>query len=522
MTRRICSLVIVVSIASLLAGCKGSKQEISKPAQDRTLVVAQASDVFGLDPHVQDEAITNSVLINIYDTLVQRQADLSLAPGLAEKWEQPDSLTWLFHLRPGVKFHNGNPLTADDVVFTVERARKHVQVVALVHSITSVKRISDTTVEIKTLMPYSALLNDLSKVFIVSKQYVTQVGDQVFNQKPIGTGRYKCIEWVKADHLTLQANESYWQGVPAIKTVTFKPISNEATRTAALLSGEVQLITDVPVRDVNRIARSEKLQVVSRPSIRTIYLTVDVTRTKTPTIDSSKNPFTDKRVQQAVQMAIDVDAIIKSIMDSHAYRASQGIPKEVAGYVTDIPLVEYNPEQAKKLLIEAGYANGFTVTLDAPNDRYPNDYKVAEAIASQWAKVGINVKLNLMPKAMYFDYIRDGSKTSLSMMGWACTTGDAGAWESNFFYTKNKKRGYGGANKGHYTNAEFDNLLDRADATPNRAERTKYLQQANRVITKDMALIPLYYQEDTYGVSKDLVFTPRADATALGDNIHWR
>ncbi len=511
--QKLCLLLLFLFVTSLfITACGGdTKDAKNAPPKESKIVVAQGSDALFLDPQQQDEGPTNTLTTNIYDGLVNRKADLSIEPGLAEKWEQKDPLTWIFHLRKNVQFHNGNPFTADDVVFTIERAKKQKIGVNFVRMIASAKKIDDYTVELKTPTPHAVFLDELAKVLIIDKEYVTKVGDQEFNLKPVGTGPYKAVEWVKEDHITLQANDKYWKGVPAIKTVIFRPISNEATRTAALLSGEVDLITDVPVRDADRIIKNEKLSLVRQPSLRLIYLTVDVSRDKTPMIDLPKNPMKDDRVKKAMRMGLDIDSIIKNIMNGYAYPATQGNPKVVAGYVDDIPRVKYDPEQAKKLLAEAGYPQGFTVTLDSPNNRYTNDFKVAEAIAAQWAKIGINVKLNLMPKALFFDYVRAGDKTSICLVGWSSDNGDAGMWYRIMFYTRDKVKGAGGSNRGHYANPEYDALLDKADATANKAERTQYLQQATRVLDKDMALIPLYFQEDIYGLSKNLEFTPRID-----------
>ncbi|KYZ76105.1 hypothetical protein AXX12_06585 [Anaerosporomusa subterranea] len=511
-------LLVIVTAAFLLAGC--GKNDSHSAAKEK-IVIAQSSDAMYLDPQVIDDGSTNSILCNIYDGLVNRQADLSIVPGLAEKWEQKDDLTWIFYLRKNVVFHNEKAFTADDVVFTIDRLKKQKVVSGFARGIANVRKIDDYTVEIKTPTPYPILPNDLVKVRIINKEYVTQVGNETFNQKPVGTGPYKVTEWIKEDHLTLQANEKYWQGSPQIKTVIFRPISNEATRTAALLSGEVDVIADVPVRDAERIEKDSKLKLVREPSLRLIYLILDIGRDRTPAVDLPKNPFQDERVRQAVRLGIDIDSIIKNVMNGRAYPAEQGNPKEVIGFVSGLQAVKYDPEKAKALLAEAGYPNGFTVTLDAPNNRYPNDSKVAEAIASQWAKIGINVKLNLMPKALYFDYTRLADKTTVSLIGWTSENADAGFWYRAFFYSKDKKPGYGTSNRSFYTNPEFDNYIDQADSTARLNERAQFLQQATRQLQKDLPLLPLYFQENAYGFSKRINFTPRKDEYIYASDIQW-
>jgi len=520
--KRLLLLFCLILAAAMLAGCGGGGAKQAAQSDESKIVIAQTSEALFLDPQQQDETPTNSMCANIYDALVNRKADLSFEPGLAEKWEQKDPVTWVFHLRKNVTFHNGNPFTADDVVFTFDRFKTQRVAGGIVATVASVKKLDDYTVEIKTKEPDAAFLSTVAKVFIINKKYVTEVGDKEFNLKPVGTGPYMLKEWVQSDHITLQAYEKYWRKPAEIKTVIFRPITNDATRTAALLSGEVQLIADVPVRDADQIAKNEHLRYVGIPGLRLIYLTVDVTRDKTPAINLPVNPFKDERVRQAVRMAIDIDSIIKNVFNGHAYPAYQGVPKHVAGHVDGMKGVKYDPEMAKKLLAEAGYPNGFTVKLDAPNNRYPNDFRVAEAIASQLAKVGIKVELNLMPKSIFFDYIRPGDKTSLCLTGWGFDTGEAGLWYRTMFYTRDKKRGFGGSNRGHYSNPVFDDLVDKAEASATMDERTKYLQELTKLADKEMPFIPLYFQEDSYGVSKKLDFTPRLDNYIYAYDIHFK
>lgn len=504
----------------LLTGC-GGKTSKSAAEKNSKIVIAQSSDPLFLNPHGNDEGPTNSVNSNIYDALVAQKADLSVVPALAESWEQKDDTTWIFHLRKGVKFHNGDPFTADDVIYSFQHCAASKVVANMTAFVDHINKIDDNTIELKTKKPFAPLLKYLTKIMIIDKKYVEAVGDEEMNLKPIGTGPYKVVEWIKEDHITMKANEEYWKGKPDIQNVVFRPISNEATRTAALLSGDVQLITNVPVHDADQIKKNNKMQYISIPGLRLIYLTVDVTRDKTPTIEG-KNPFKDPKVKEAVQMAIDKEAIVKNIMNGHAYVADQGNIKQIAGYVDGIKAPKYNPEKAKELLKEAGYPNGFSVTLDAPNNRYPNDFKVAEAVASQLAKVGIQVKLNLMPKSMFFNYIRPGDKTSLCLCGWSSPEGDAGNWYASMFYSRNKRKGYGGSNRGHYSNPAFDQALDEADGTADMAKRTAFLQDGTKILAQDMPFIPLYFQEDAYGAASNIDFTPRLDSHIYVYDIHFK
>ncbi len=320
---------------------------------------------------------------------------------------------------------------------------------------------------------------------------------------------------MREDHITLAANDDYWGGAPKIKKVTYRPISNAATRTAALLTGEVDIVEDVPVRDVERVKGTSDFEVVDRPSERLIYLHVDAYRDKGPgIIEPEANPLKDIRVRKALSMAINRDTIVKVIMNGNAYATNQLVLKGKRGYIDDLPAAEFSPEEAKKLLTEAGYPNGFKLYLDAPNGRYVNDGQVAQAIAGQLTKVGIITEPRLHPKSTFFDFVRPGDKSSLVMTGWAEPI-DAGELGNVLFYTRGKNPSKGGSNRCHYANPDYDALLDSADATPNPEERKVFLEKASVMILDDFGIIPLYFQQDIYGKKVGINFTPRADKSIL-------
>ncbi|MEG1799393.1 MAG: ABC transporter substrate-binding protein, partial [Synergistaceae bacterium] len=436
-------------------------------------------------------------------------------PGLATSWKvAKDNVTWTFNLRKDVKFHDGSKFTADDVVFTIERNRNTL-LKNFTSSIKSVKKINDNTVQITTNAPTAILLDSLAIIRILPKAYLTKVGDTKFNQAPIGTGSYKFVEWVKEDHITMAANESYWGGAPKIKKVIMRPITNSATRTAGLLTGELDIIEDVPVRDVNRVKKTSGFSVVDAPSQRLIYFHVDAMRAKGPgIIGLNKNPLTDIRVRKALSLAINRDTIVKMIMNGNAYATNQMVLKGVRGYVADLPKPLYEPSVAKKLLAEAGYPDGFKLYLDAPNGRYVNDGQVAQAIASQLTKVGFKVELRLHPKSTFFDFVRPGDKSSLVLTGWAEPI-DSGEMGSVLFYTRGKNKAKGGSNRAHYSNPAYDKLIEQADATANPKKRAEILEKATRMIVGDYGIIPLYFQQDLYGKKDKVVFTPRTDKFLL-------
>ncbi len=479
-------------------------------AGEKEVTIGLANDALYLDPHQQNETTTNMLCAHMFESLVKHTKDMEIKPQLAKNWIRYSDTEWVFQLEEGVKFHNGNDFTASDVKYSINRIRSTI-IASHVANIDKVTVIDDYTVKIETVKPYAVLLRDLQKIKIVDEDYVKEVGDEKFNMNPVGTGPYKLKEWIKSDHITMLANEDYWGEVPEIKKAVFKPISNNATRTAALLSGDVDFINDVPVRDAKRIENDSDLTLIRKPSLRLIYLHIDGWRDKSPTIDLPENPLQDLRVRKAIYHGINIDAIIKFTMNGHAYPAEQYVQSTHLGYVDGVERYPYDPEKAKKLLAEAGYPDGFTVTLDSPNNRYVNDAQVAQAIASQLSKIGINIELNLMPKSLFFDYVRPGDKSSIVMSGWSATTGDCGRMYEVFLVTRDKYEGLGGSNRGHYTNDDFDQAVIKSNATASLKERDEYLQEATQTALDDLALIPLYYQEDLLAKKAFVEYEPRVD-----------
>ena len=481
-------------------------------AQEKSVIIGLTADPSHLYPLAGEELSSNIMYYHLYDPLVKRSADLSFGPGLATGWENVDEVTWRFALREGVTFHNGNAFTAADVVFTVNKARESIRP-DLVANIAEITAIDDLTIEIKTPKPYAVLPNDLAELLILDEEYTTATGDEAMDLQPMGTGPYKLGEWIKEEKLTLEAFDAYWGGVPRIKNVTFRPITNPATRTAALLTGEVDVIQDLAVRDVERVKSEENIDVLTRPSLLNVVLAMDM-RAESPTIEGP-NPMTDQRVRQAIAQAIDVDAINKIVMNGLASPSTQYVPSSHIGYVDGMNFREMYPhdvEKSKALLAEAGFPDGFTLTLDATNDRYVNDAQIAQALASMLAQAGITLELNIMPKSNFWGYIRVPTESSSFIMsGWDVPAGDAGSMYGALFYTRGVKDGYGQVNRGSYSNPAMDALVDKADATPSLEQRDLYLQEATKILMADIPMIPVHYEQDIYAVRKGVIMEPRVD-----------
>jgi len=414
-----------------------------------------------------------------------------------------------------VTFHDGTSFTARDVKFSIDRCRTWVKsgFKSTTAQITSVDIIDEHTVKITTKKPFGILHRKLAQVMILSKKFVEAHGDEYIADHANGTGPYKLKEWIKGDHITLVANEHHWRGVPTLKKVIVRPLTNDATRTAALLSGEVHVIDDLPVRDVNRIKANDKVELASRPSLRLIYLQMDHDRARSPKAKGpdGKNPLMDARVRRAIYMGIDEEAIAKHVMNGFAVPAGQFYPSAVYGYDDAIKRPAYDPEKARALLKEAGYPDGFELTIDSPNDRYVNDEKIAQAIAASLSRIGIKCRVNALPKKTFFP-MTDRRETSFFLIGWACADGDGSSFLDGITHTYDKDKGYGRYNRGRYSNQRVDELIEAASGTVNQKERLDCMLRAQRTaLMEDQNIIPLHYQVDLYAKAKNLNWTPRAD-----------
>lgn len=472
-----------------------------------SIVVAQDVPPRMMNPHGDDSDAGLQYMANFFDGLLQRKGpEGTLAPALAVRWEHPDLLTWKFYLRKGVKFHNGNPFNADDVKFSFERL-SNPEVSEFLNtgkSIDSIEIIDDYTVAIKTKQPIPWFANNMHQIFIMDKESTEARDPGDVMVRPIGTGAYKLVEWVKGSYVRMEANEDYWEGAPPIKNVEIRPITESSTRFAALVSGQVDIVTGIPVELYENVVKNPKLQVISRPARRSIFLALG---------NKPGSPMADIRVRKAIYMAINENEIIEKIMRKHAALAAQVPDPPTIGYNPDIKRLPYDPEMSKKLLKEAGYENGFTVTLTGPNDRYVQDEKIAEAVAKYLAKVNITAKLDVKPKSIFFPQVARG-ELEFYLIGWFDGTFDMGRTYFKIAHTRDQAKGFGGLNGAAYSDAALDKLLEATAGIINPQDRGKVLQVLNKMAMMDKIVwIPLHYQEDLYAIQKGkgIRFQPRPD-----------
>ena len=497
---------------------------LSAPAYAKTFRWASQGDVLTFDPDAQNESFNNTFSSYVYDALVQYDKKFEVVPMLAQKWEQMGPTQWRFHLRSGVKFHEGEPLTADDVVFSFKRQMsKKSMMKAYMSGIVDVKKVDDLTFDIITDGPAPVLLRQLTDVRIMSKAWcekhnVVEVQDYLSKEETYavghanGTGPYILKSREPDVRTVLEANPNWWAKMEGnVTEIVYTPIKSAATRTAALLAGEIDFALDPPLQDLPKLKADPSIKVVEGTENRTVFIGMDQKRDELQYSSvKGKNPFKDLRVRQALYTAIDIEAIKKTLMRGLSIPTGELVTPQVYGY---FPAANkrpaYDVAKAKALLTAAGYPDGFEVTLDCPNDRYINDALICQALTSMWSKIGVKVKLDAMPKAQYFAKINKRD-TSLYMLGWAVATFDAQDALINLVHTPDGK-GNGEYNDGAYSNPKLDALIDGMKVEGDVAKRLDMIHQALQMHTDDVAHLMLHQQIIPWAMRKNINLTHSAD-----------
>lgn len=503
---------------------------MSASAAAETIRIGLASEPSSMDPHYHNLSPNNAFGRHVFDHLIGQDEKQRLVPALAVSWKPINDTTWELKLRKGVKFHDGSPFTADDVLFTAERAQNvpnSPSSFGLYLKGKTFKKVDDYTVHVTTAKPYPLMANDLATIAVISDENGKGATTEDYNtgKAMIGTGPYKFVEWVKGDRIVLEANPDYWGGKPQWDRVEFKPISSGPARVAALLAGDVDVIDVVPTVDIRKLKKNKDVVLSSGVSNRIIYLHMDQQRDKTPFVTAKdgspldKNPLKDVRVRRAISKAINRPAIVDRIMEGAAIPAGQLLPEGFFGVHPNLPPEKYDPEGAKKLLKEAGYPDGFAMTIHGPNDRYINDAKIAEAVAQMLTRIGIPTKVDTMPKSVYFKRA-SALEFSFILVGWGSGTGEASSPLKSLLATYDKEKGMGASNRGRHSNPEFDKVLEQALATVDDEKREALLQKATEIgIGQDLGIIPLHYQVNTWGTRKGLRYIPRTDEGTLAMGV---
>ncbi|WP_192459535.1 ABC transporter substrate-binding protein [Musicola keenii] len=494
-------------------------------AQAADLTIGLASFTTSMDPQFYVGGANSAMARNIFDGLVNQNEKQQITPALAVSWKALNDTTWQFKLRPNVKFHDGSAFTADDVVASVKRvalASKNSpsSYAPYVADIVDIKAIDPLTVEIHTQTPSALLLNNLSRIAIMPSR-LAEVPTETLNsgKEVIGTGPFKFVSYAPDDKVVLQRNDDYWGGKPDWDTVTLRLVKNNGARVAALLSGDVDLIESVPTADKSNIAKQSSLTTISVPGNRILYLHPDQDRDISPFAqgEDGKNPLRKVEVRQAMSLAINRDAIVQRILDGQGLSSSQLVPQGYQGYSRQIGAPVYDPAKAKQMLAQSGYPNGFTLTFHASNDRYPNDAKIAQALGQMFSQVGIKTEVVTMPGSVYFAKAAK-REFSLVMGGAAIETGEASGVLGPLLETFGPNAGQG--NRGRYSNAEFDRLLNQARSTLDEGQRDKLLQQATDLAMKEQGVIPLLFLSNTWAMKKGYSYAGRTDGYTLPYFVH--
>ena len=492
-----------------------------------TLRWAGANDLLTFDPHAQNHQTTLAFLQQVYEGLTRYDEDYKIQPSLATKWTEVSPTQVRFELRKDVKFHDGAPFTADDVVFSLTRAMSPPSnMTAYVQSIKEVKKVDDFTVDLILKGPSPTLLRELTDARIMNKAWAeknnaTKAQDYKAKEEAYsarhanGTGPFILKSWQPDQKTVLTKNDNWWDKPKGnVDEVVFTPIKSAATRTAALISGQVDLVNDPPPQDLERLRADADLKLLDGIENRTIFLGMDQHRDELLYSNvKGKNPLKDKRVRQAMYQAIDIEAIKKTVMRGLALPTGTMIAPMVNGWTKELAerASKFDPDAAKKLLVDAGYPDGFELTLDCPNDRYVNDQQICQAITAMWSKVGIKTRLATQPMATYITKILKYD-TSVYMLGWGVATFDALYSLDSLIATPDGKGGAdGNYNLGRYSNAEVDKLIAQIKVEMDTAKRDDLIHQALKIVKDDYGYQPLHDQKRPWAMRKNVETVYRAD-----------
>jgi peptide/nickel transport system substrate-binding protein len=496
-----------------------------------TLNIAIGGGITSVDPHFFAASPNHTAAFHLFDRLVNRTANAGIEPGLAESWRAVSETEWEFKLRPNVTWHDGKPFTADDVVFTYTRARNVPNSPggfgSYLASIKTAEAVDPLTLRLTTFAPAPVLPRQLTSVHVVSRHVGENATTADYNsgKAAVGTGPYKFVRYVPGDRFEVTRNDAWWGPKQEWRQVVIRHIAAPPARTAALLSGEVAVIDNPPASDLPRLRAAPNLELVQTQGLRVIYLGPDFSHAENPpeVTDNegkpfAKSPLLDKRVRQALSVAINRQALAERVMQGMASPTTQWMAPGMFGHAPDVKVPAFDPDRAKALLAEAGFPQGFRITIRTPNDRYPNDAATAQAVAQMWTRAGVQTRVEAMPWSAYVPRAA-GQEYSMCLWGWGSGTGEGSNVLSGVLATFDKAKGRGASNDGRYSNPELDALTDRVLSTIDDAEREKLIQQGVAMVADDLPIIPLVMLTNAWAVQKGLRYEARADELTLAMGI---
>lgn len=503
----------------LVAVLTASLLSVGGLAQADNLKIAFSDNLSSLDPQLNNFAGDRSAGLFFFDMLVQNYHN-KLLPGLASSWKNIDPLTWEFTLREGVKWSDGKPFVAEDVVFSLDRVRSVPGSVApftgYVRTIDSVSINEDgKTLTIKTNVPNPDLPLNLASVHIVSQHATENATSEDFNSGKalVGTGPYKLVSYVPGDQIVAEKNELYWGEAPIWDKVEYKYTANAASRTAALLSGDVDVIDKVSVSDLARLEKDPKVGVFAHNGLRVFLLQPSFNPAANKYITDNndkpldKNPLLDVRVREALSIAINRDAIADRILQGGVTVANQWMPEGSIGYNPDIAKIPFDAAKAKALLSEAGYPEGFKISVHVPTDRYPLAPETVQAVAQFWTRIGVKTNVEVMPWAVYSAAARK-NEYAMSVIAWGNGTGEASYAMVNILATPDAEKGLGASNWGHYSSEKLDGYLKQTTAEFDDVKREALMRDAAVAVSEEVGVIPLFHYKNIWAAKKGLEVSP--------------
>ena len=480
------------------------------------VIIAQGVDPSTLDPMNHQETPVSNVAVNIFDTLLERDQELNIVPLLAESYRIAAPTVWEFKLRRGIKFHNGEPFDAEAVKFSLERLvdpNLKMRGASPFAPLSRVEVVDSYTVRIHTKAPWPILdtLMSAGQAAMLPPKYYREKEMAYLSRNPVGSGPFKFVRWVKDEQIELTANEQYWRGAPKIKTLIFRPIPDDSVRVAALQNGEIDIAVNIPPHLANIIANHPRLFLSTAPSVRTIqlmYYTHQFDK-QHKVVGPYPGPVADRRIRLAMNYAVDVDEIIKNVLDGKGMRIAMPLTSKHFGFDPALKPIKHDLAKAKQLLTEAGFPNGVDIVLNSPQGRYVRDKEVAEALAGQLTKAGIRTQLKTHEWVNYLNnmvYVHNAGPVWL--IGWGTTTYDAETVYVPLFRS--------GKILSNYFNADFDGMVDEAQTVMDPKRRLELYHRLNRLWVEDAAAMPLYQQLDLYGATKRIVWKARGDERLKG------
>ncbi len=492
---------------------------VASAAGARDLMIGSKLDPSSLDPHYFNSADTVHPQTHVFERLIDLDREGALTPALALSWTALDPLTWEFKLRPGVTFHNGAPFTAHDVAFTFARipsVKSPGPFTGYTKQVTGLEIVDDLTLRMKTAQPHPFLPIDLSVVFIVSRTTSMEATTADYNsgKAAIGTGPYRLVQFAPGDRAVFEAVPNHWAGRQPWDRVVFRTIKNDAARVAALLSGDVELIDLLPLNSLSTLKRDARIALFQRPAARVMYVQMDSDRDVSPHAagPDGRNPLKDRRVRKALSLAIDRNVIVTNVLEGAGAPASQMASPGTPGFSAKLQPDRFDVAQARRLLAEAGYPNGFKLTIHGTSDRYPNGDKVAQALAQFYARLGIETQVQLVPNAVFFP---QASRLEYSFFLAGYGSVDPSVYLRTVLHSFDQAKALGSSNRGRYANPRVDALVQQALVTLDDARRNALMAEAFELAEgEDQAVISVYWPTyDFAGLAGRVVFTPDANGT---------